>query len=65
MPRHAKIPTISFKDRLRQHADNLLEIAGTMPVGHQRDELQRKAGQIEVAIHMDEWLNSRGLRPPT
>ncbi len=56
---------LSFRERLRQHADNLLEIAKTMPDGHKREELQRKAGQVEVAIHMDEWLNSRGLQPPT
>lgn len=57
--------TTSFEDRLKQHAKNLLEIAETIPDIDQKEELRRKAAQCEVAIHMEEWLNSKGLQPPT
>jgi hypothetical protein len=29
-----------------------------------RDEMIRKARQAEIASHLNEWLTSRGLRPP-
>ena len=58
-----KLPTLEF--RLIQEAVNLRKQAEGMPLGIRRDELLRKAGQMHVAIHINEWLTSPGLRAPT
>jgi hypothetical protein len=51
--------------RLEQEAVNLRKQAEGMPHGIRRDELLRKAGQIEVASQVNESLSSSGLRAPT
>jgi hypothetical protein len=58
-----ELPTLEF--RLIQEAVNLRKQAEGMPLGIRRDELLRKAGQMVVAVHINEWLTSPGLRPPT
>jgi len=58
-----KLPTLEF--RLIQEAVNLRKQAEGMPLGIRRDELLRKAGQMHVAAHINEWLTSPGLRAPT
>jgi hypothetical protein len=40
------------------------EVEDTRP-GLACDQALREARQIEVARHLEEWLNSPGLRPPT
>jgi hypothetical protein len=40
------------------------EAQGTPP-GVKRDDLMRRARQIETASHIKEWLSSPGLQPPT
>lgn len=30
----------------------------------QREALRKKIGQLDVAVHMSEWLSSPGLQPP-
>lgn len=50
---------------LVQEASNLREQAEGMPYGIRRDELLRKAGQIDVALQANKWLSSPGLRAPT
>jgi hypothetical protein len=52
-------------DRLAQEAQRLQREVEDMHPGPARDEVLRKARQIEVARHMNEWLNSPGLQPPT
>ena len=39
--------------------------ANILPEGAQRDLLLEKARQAETAAHINEWLASPGLRPPT
>jgi hypothetical protein len=56
--------TKSLKDRLLEEAQNLREQAKLLPYGSVRDETLKKARRAEAAAHMDEWLNSPGLRPP-
>jgi hypothetical protein len=51
--------------RLAQEAFNLREQAQGMPDGIRRDELLRKADQMDVAAHLNGWLSSPGLRART
>jgi hypothetical protein len=39
--------------------------ADKMPPGPAKDELLRKARQADTATHLDEWVNSPVLQPPT
>jgi hypothetical protein len=55
----------SLHDRLVGEAQRLQREAQDMRPGLARDKALRKARQAEVARHMNEWLNSPGLRPPT
>lgn len=55
----------SLDDRLSQEAQRLKREVEDVHSGPARDAALRRARQIEVATHMNEWLNSRGLRPPT
>jgi hypothetical protein len=57
--------TKSLKERLLAEARTLREEARMLPNGPLRDAALRKARQTEAAAHMDDWLNSPGLRPPT
>jgi len=56
--------TKSLKERLLEEAQNLREEAKLLPYGPVRDATLKKARQTEAAAHMDDWLNSPGLRPP-
>jgi hypothetical protein len=56
---------ISFPDRLASEAARLREEAEALPHGPERDALLKKARQADIASHMDEWLSSPGLQPPT
>jgi hypothetical protein len=56
--------TQSLTERLAQEAQELRKVAETLPPGSARDEVLRKARQDETALHMSEWLNSPGLKPP-
>lgn len=61
---HRVAQSSTFEFSLAQEAINLRKQAEGMPPGVRRDELLRKAGQADVAIHVTEWLNSPGLQPP-
>ena len=52
-------------ERLAEEAAELRRVAETLPPGPERDAVLRKARQDETALHMTEWLNSPGLKPPT
>ena len=56
---------LSFPHRLTQEAERLRAEAEKLPHGIERHELERKARQAETAAHIDEWLRSPGLQPPT
>jgi hypothetical protein len=51
-----------FEYCLAQEAINLRKQAEGMPDSIRRDELLRKAGQIDVAANVNKWLTSSGLR---
>jgi hypothetical protein len=53
----AQSPTFAY--RLAQEGINLRRQAKGMPPGIRRDELVRKARQMDFAVDMNEWLTSR------
>jgi hypothetical protein len=59
-----KRPIPCFDERLAQEARRWRGQAKTMPLGIERESLLRKARQTETALHINEWLASRGLQPP-
>ena len=61
--RFKQIQTLEY--RLTTEAINLRKQAEGMPHGIRRDDLLRKAGQIDVAARINRWPSSPGLRAPT
>ena len=55
---------ISLSMRLEEEAARLRSQAKILPQGWDRENLIRKARQVETAARIDEWLASPGLRPP-
>jgi hypothetical protein len=55
--------TQSLQERLIQEAKRLYDEARLLPPGPVRDAALKRARQAEAAAHLDEWLNSPGLRP--
>jgi hypothetical protein len=64
MQRNRFTQTIAFGDRLAQEAERLRQNARTVPIGKERENLLRKARQLETASHINEWLSSPGLQTP-
>jgi hypothetical protein len=56
---------LSFPDRLANEVNRLRKEAEALAPGPERDALLKKARQADVASHMEEWLSSPGLQPPT
>jgi hypothetical protein len=46
-------------------AERLRKEARGTPPGIKRNQLLRRARQLETAAHVQSWLNSPGLKPPT
>jgi uncharacterized protein YkwD len=57
--------TSSFQDRLAEEAKRFREAAENLPDGPQKELYLQRARQCETVSHLNEWLNSPGLRPPT
>ncbi len=55
----------TFEERLAQEARRFKEAADKLPHGTARELLLRRARQAETAAHINEWLRSPGLQPPT
>ena len=45
-------------------AEQYRQAAEALPHGPKRDEIMRKARQLETAAHGTDWANSSGLQPP-
>jgi hypothetical protein len=56
--------TSSLNERLLEEAERLRGRARAMSPGIEQSELLHAARRHDVAIHMNEWLASPGLRPP-
>jgi hypothetical protein len=57
-------PTTSLVQQLAVEAKRLREQATLFPHWTIRDAAISKARQTELAAHLNDWLNSPGLRPP-
>jgi hypothetical protein len=55
----------SLEERLAEQARRLREQAKTLPPRKERDGLMRRAREAEITSHINEWLTSPGLAPPT
>jgi hypothetical protein len=56
---------LKFEERIAAEKARLETQAAHLPHGPERDALQKKIRQLAVAAHMNEWMTSPGLRPPT
>ena len=56
-------PTI--KQKWHEQAEAYKREAAKLPYGKERNDLLRKARQLDTASHVNEWLSSPGLSPPT
>ncbi|WP_445216669.1 hypothetical protein ACKWRH_31405 [Bradyrhizobium sp. Pa8] len=65
MKRHRFKQDRALGERLIQEARLAREMAEHLPPGEQREELLKKAHGSDVAAHIEEWLNSPGLKAPT
>ena len=54
----------SLKERLIAFAEEARGKA-KLVVGAERDELLKKARRADTAAHIDDWVNSPGLQPPS
>ena len=57
--------TQTFEERLAEEAERFRKAAEELPQGTARELLLRRARQAETAAHLNEWLQSPGLRSPT
>ncbi len=57
--------TTSFRDRLAAFAKAARARASGLPSRSVRDDMLCKARRADIAAHLDGWLNSPGLQPPT
>ena len=55
----------TFQERLAEEAQRFREAAQALPPGTAQELLLRRARQAESAAHLDQWLKSPGLQPPT
>jgi hypothetical protein len=54
----------TFAERLTDQKARLEKQASRLAPGPERDDLLRKARQIDTAKDINEWLNSPGLQAP-
>jgi hypothetical protein len=65
MPERRRVKhALAFSDRLKIEAARLRREAEIKPPGPERDNLIRKAGQVETALRLANWVTSPGLKPP-
>jgi hypothetical protein len=55
---------ISLEARLLLRAQEARDAARRLPPGKQRELLLRQARASEMAVQIDRWISSPGLRPP-
>jgi hypothetical protein len=54
----------SPKDLLAAFAKDAIQKASDLPPCPEREELLKRARRADTAAHIDEWINSPGLRSP-
>ena len=66
MKRHRFKQDRTLGEQLIKEARLAREKVGQLPpAGEEREDLLKKVREADVAAHIDEWLNSPGLKPPT
>jgi hypothetical protein len=55
---------LSLEQKWREQAEVFKREAEKLPYGKEREDLLRKARQLETASHINEWVSSPGLSPP-
>ena len=66
MPERRRVKhELAFSDRLKIEAARLRREADNKAPGPERDSLIRKAGQVETALRLANWVTSPGLKSPT
>ena len=65
MQRRRLKQTTSLEERLAAEAKRLRETAESLPPGIEREHAIRKARQAETGSHINDWLRSPGLQPPS
>ena len=55
----------TFQERLAEEAHRFREAARALSPGIAQERLLKRARQAETAAHVDQWLKSPGLQPPT
>ena len=53
-----------FQERLAQEAQRLEEQAKKLPPGDDRELILRRLSQVDIALNINGWLTSPGLRSP-
>ena len=57
--------TLNLSERLMEDVELLKAQLAKLAPGPERDQVVRRIRQNETASHIDEWLRSPGLQPPT
>jgi hypothetical protein len=55
---------VSLKDRLNLFAKEAREKAAKLPPSAEKHDLLKKARCADLALHLENWVNSPGLQPP-
>jgi hypothetical protein len=56
---------LSLEQKWHEQSEAFKREAEKLPYGKEREYLLRKASQLETASHINQWLSSPGLQPPT
>jgi hypothetical protein len=56
---------ITVGQKWHQQPEAATAEAEKLPHGKEREALERKARQLETASHINQWLASSELKPPT
>jgi hypothetical protein len=54
----------TIEEKWRQQSEAALQEAEKLPYGKRREDLLRKARQLQIASEIDQWLSSPALQPP-
>jgi hypothetical protein len=55
---------LSLEQKWQAQAEAFRREAERLPYGKEREDLLRKARQLETASHINEWVSSPGLERP-
>jgi hypothetical protein len=62
--RRRRKQAVPLDERLAEMAQQLRDEAAALPPSKQREEIERKLRQAEIAANITQWVSSPGLQPP-